>query len=588
MAQLDRFLAAMTEYKAEALILEQDCAPAFQFGSGNKPVSRQVLDCERILALVSEVAGANLNAGPDSGKQDFEYQSSGRAYRGTLANENGGIIAKIIQIIQNPGQPPTGGVPQPPAGAYRAESGMVQSVQSAAQTAGNEADAAVAGNEAGANGHAAGDAATNGAAANGAAANAAATNAAATNGHADNGKGAATAAKSTARVKDSGSIPTVGEVQLEFQVPDDLPQDYRKHIDALLCEMVERGASDLHLCCKHGPIFRVDGHVEEDKSREPVDADELFRMLFSITPQRNREQFLQTHDTDFAYAIPDVSRYRANLFFDRFGPGAVFRAVPNEIVPADKLGLSQEVQNLATMTKGLVLVTGPTGSGKSTTLAGLLDLVNQNRRDHIITIEDPVEFVHPTKKCLVNQREVGVHTNSFKAALRAALREDPDVVLVGELRDLETVEMAIETAETGHLVFGTLHTTTAASTVDRIIDQFPADRQAQIRVMLSESLRGVIAQTLLPKCGGGRIAAHEILMVTPSISNLIREGKTFQIESQMQTGKKFGMQTLNMALLELVKAKTVTAQDAWLKAIDRASLKDIFDRNGVDTSSLVG
>jgi twitching motility protein PilT len=292
--------------------------------------------------------------------------------------------------------------------------------------------------------------------------------------------------------------------------------------------MVDRGASDLHLCCKHGPVFRIDGHVEEDKSSDPIDADELFRMLFSITPQRNREQFLETHDTDFAYAIPEVSRYRANLFFDRYGPGAVFRAVPNDIIPANTLGLTKEVQQLATLTKGLVLVTGPTGSGKSTTLAAILDLVNQQRSDHIITIEDPVEFVHPTKKCLVNQREVGVHTSSFRAALRAALREDPDVVLVGELRDLETVEMAIETAETGHLVFGTLHTTTASSTVDRIIDQFPADRQSQIRVMLSESLRAVIAQTLLPKTGGGRVAAHEILIVNPSISNLIREGKTFE------------------------------------------------------------
>jgi twitching motility protein PilT len=542
MAQLDRFLAAMTEYKAEALVLEQDRAPAFRFQSGTKPVSRQVLDTERILGLIAELTGASLPPDLGGGSHEFEYGNDVARYQGVIENESGGIVATIRQVVAEHGEPPTGGVPQPPAGAYRAESGMVNTIpQPPSEPEPAQAEAP-----------------------------------------APNGNGSAPEQKGFAH------LPTVGEVQLEFQVPDDLPQDYRKRIDALLCEMVEKGASDLHLCCKHGPIFRIDGHVSEDKSRDPIDADELFRMLFSITPQRNREQFLETHDTDFAYAIPEVSRYRANLFFDRYGPGAVFRAVPNDIIPADRLGLTKEVQDLATLTKGLVLVTGPTGSGKSTTLAGILDLVNQKRSDHIITIEDPVEFVHPTKKCLVNQREVGVHTNSFKAALRAALREDPDVVLVGELRDLETVEMAIETAETGHLVFGTLHTTTAASTVDRIIDQFPADRQAQIRVMLSESLRAVISQTLIPKVGGGRVAAHEILIVGPSISNLIREGKTFQIESQMQTGRKFGMQTLNMALLELVKSGAVTAQDAWMKAIDRQNLKDMFDRNGVDTSSLVG
>ena len=545
MAQLDRFLAAMTEYKAEALVLEQDRAPAFRFVSGTKPVSKQTLDTERILALISELTGTPLPSDLGGGAHEFQYGNDVARYEGVIENESGGIVATIRQVVATHGEPPTGGVPQPPAGAYRAESGMINTI--AAPPSDPEPAPAPAEAPAAANG---------------------------------NG--------SKRAPKDVGHLPTVGEVQLDFQVPDDLPQDYRQRIDDLLCEMVEKGASDLHLCCKHGPVFRIDGHVAEDTTRDPIDADELFRMLFSITPQRNREQFLETHDTDFAYAIPEVSRYRANLFFDRYGPGAVFRAVPNDIVPADKLGLTKEVQQLATLAKGLVLVTGPTGSGKSTTLAAILDLVNQQRSDHIITIEDPVEFVHPTKKCLVNQREVGVHTSSFKAALRAALREDPDVVLVGELRDLETVEMAIETAETGHLVFGTLHTTTAASTVDRIIDQFPADRQAQIRVMLSESLRGVIAQTLLPKKGGGRIAAHEILIVNSSISNLIREGKTFQIESQIQTGRKIGMQTLNMALLDLVQRDEITAEDAWMKAIDRHALKDVFDRNGVDTSSLVG
>ena len=233
------------------------------------------------------------------------------------------------------------------------------------------------------------------------------------------------------------------------------------------------------------------------------------------------------------------------------------------------------------LNKGLVLVTGPTGSGKSTTLAAILDLVNSKRNDHIITIEDPIEFVHRNKSCLVNQREVGIHTNGFKEALRAALREDPDIILVGELRDLETMAIAIETAETGHLVFGTLHTTTAAGTVDRIIDQFPPDQQAQVRVMLSESLRAVLAQTLCKKKAGGRVAALEILLGTPSVSNLIREGKTFQLESTMQTGKQHGMQTLNDHMLRLCKEGIIDAKEAYLKAVNKQGLRDTFERNGV-------
>jgi twitching motility protein PilT len=244
------------------------------------------------------------------------------------------------------------------------------------------------------------------------------------------------------------------------------------------------------------------------------------------------------------------------------------------------MGISQPVLDLCFLSKGLVLVTGPTGSGKSTTLAAMIDYINRNRDDHIITIEDPIEFVHPNKRCLVNQREVGVHTSGFKAALRAALREDPDVVLVGELRDLETIAIAIETAETGHLVFGTLHTNTAPSTVDRIIDQFPADRQAQIRMMLSESLKGVISQTLCKKLGGGRVPAHEILLCNSGVANLIREGKTFQIPSIMQTGKAAGMSTLNDALLELVKRKLVEPREAWMKAVAKTDLKALLERAG--------
>src|SRR4029434_5501578 len=276
-------------------------------------------------------------------------------------------------------------------------------------------------------------------------------------------------------------------------------------------------------------------------------------MLEPIIPERNREEFDRRHDTDFAYEIAGLGRFRSNIFMDRKGPGAVFRVIPSKILTAEDLGLSPHILELCQLNKGLVLVTGPTGSGKSTTLCALIDYINRNRTDHIITIEDPIEFVHENKKCLINQREVHNHTDSFKDALRAALREDPDFVLVGEMRDLETVAIAIETAETGHLVFGTLHTNTAPSTVDRMIDQFPPDRQAQIRTMLSESLNGVITQVLCKKKGGGRVAAYEVLILTPAIRNLIREGKTFQIQSLMQTGKGAGMVCLNDSLLDLVQ-----------------------------------
>jgi twitching motility protein PilT len=295
-------------------------------------------------------------------------------------------------------------------------------------------------------------------------------------------------------------------------------------------------------------------------------------VIWPIVPERAREEFLRRRDADFGYELEGHGRFRANLFVDRNGIGAVFRVIPNQIVPIEKLGLSQEVLRLCSLPKGLVLVTGPTGSGKSTTLASLIDYINRTRQAHIITIEDPIEFAFENKKCLVNQREVGTHTGSFRDALRAALREDPDVVLVGEMRDLETIEIALETAETGHLVFGTLHTSSAPSTIDRIVDQFPADRQAQIRVMLSESLKGVIAQMLCRRIAGGRVAAFEIMFGVPAISHLIREKKVFQIPSVMQTGVKIGMRLMNDSLLDLVKRGVITPDEALSKTQDRANL----------------
>jgi len=352
-------------------------------------------------------------------------------------------------------------------------------------------------------------------------------------------------------------------------------------IDSLFHAMVKAGASDLHLTVGSAPIVRKDGHmVKLEEEAAPLTPQDLVALLGPIMPEKNRKEFTERHDTDFAYEIEGLARFRSNVFADRKGPGAVFRVIPSKILTAEQLNLSPAILQLCMLNKGLVLVTGPTGSGKSTTLCAMIDHINRNRQDHIITIEDPIEFVHPNQKCLINQREVHTHTDSFKAALRAALREDPDIVLVGELRDLETVAIAIETAETGHLVFGTLHTTTAASTVDRIVDQFPADRQEQIRIMLSESLRGVIAQNLCRKIGGGRIAALEVLIATSAVSNLIREGKTFQIPSMMQVGKAVGMVSLNDALMELVTKKLVAPDEAYSKAVDKPGFETLLKRGG--------
>jgi len=344
-----------------------------------------------------------------------------------------------------------------------------------------------------------------------------------------------------------------------------------QRLGKLLRALVQSGSSDLHLRVGEPPLFRTHGDIRRQDGTA-LSVNDLELLVLSIMPERNRGEWKETGDTDFAYEITGVARFRVNAARDRKGPVAVFRVIPAKVVTVEEMGLTDEVQRLCYLTKGLVLVTGPTGSGKSTTLCALVDLINRTRTDHIITIEDPIEFVHENKKCLITQRQVHVHTDSFKMALRAALREDPDIVLVGEMRDLETIAIAIETAETGHLVFGTLHTTTAASTVDRMIDQFPADRQAQIRVMLSESLKGVISQTLCKKIAGGRVAAREILLTTPAISNLIREGKTFQITSIIQTSKKLGMLTLNDALLELVEKKVIDPDEAYMKSVEKTGL----------------
>ena len=345
--------------------------------------------------------------------------------------------------------------------------------------------------------------------------------------------------------------------------------------------MTQAGASDLHLCSTVAPMARVDGAMRElEPGKGPLSPARMDALMREIMPERNAAEFDETSDTDFAHMVEGLARFRVNVFKDRQGVGAVLRVIPFELLTVDQIGLPKKVLDLCWLSKGLVLVTGPTGSGKSTTLATLVDFINQHREDHIITIEDPIEFVHKNKKCLVNQREVGTHTRSFKSALRAALREDPDIVLVGEMRDLETISIAIETAETGHLVFGTLHTTSAPSTVDRIIDQFPPDQQEQIRVMLSESLRGVIAQVLCKKRGGGRAAAYEVMIANAAVANLIREGKTFQLKSVMQTGRNQGMQTMNDHILSHVQAGVVSPEEAYIKSNDKHLMKQALAQAG--------
>jgi len=373
--------------------------------------------------------------------------------------------------------------------------------------------------------------------------------------------------------------PVAAAVAGPRRVPPPVPGE--PEVNALFRRMVEMGASDLHLTSDHKPMIRESGDMIEFADYPVLTPDRMKTLLNPIVPSHNMAQFEDVHDTDFAYEIPGLARFRANIFLDRFGLGAVFRQIPVEIVTAEKLGLSKEVLDLCFLSKGLVLVTGPTGSGKSTTLCALIDYINRHRKDHIITIEDPIEFVHSKKNCLINQREVHIHTKSFSSALRAALREDPDIILVGEMRDLETISIAIETAETGHLVFGTLHTTTAASTVDRIIDQFPADRQSQIRTMLASSLKGVVAQTLCKKIGKGRVAAMEILFVTSAVSNLIREGKIFQIPSVIQTAKGQGMVLLNDALFKLVVEDKVSPEEAYTKSVDKANFVAQLKTRGI-------
>ncbi len=336
-------------------------------------------------------------------------------------------------------------------------------------------------------------------------------------------------------------------------------------ITELLAFSAKQGASDLHLSAGLPPMIRVDGDVRRI-NLPPLEHKQVHALIYDIMNDKQRKDFEEFLETDFSFEVPGVARFRVNAFNQNRGAGAVFRTIPSKVLTMEELGMGEVFKRVSDVPRGLVLVTGPTGSGKSTTLAAMLDYLNNTKYHHILTIEDPIEFVHESKKCLVNQREVHRDTLGFSEALRSALREDPDIILVGEMRDLETIRLALTAAETGYLVFGTLHTTSAAKTIDRVVDVFPAEEKAMVRSMLSESLQSVISQTLIKKIGGGRVAAHEIMIGTPAIRNLIREDKVAQMYSAIQTGGSLGMQTLDMCLKGLVAKGLISRENAREKA----------------------
>ncbi len=537
MAKFDGFIGKLFQEQAEALVFETGANVIMKNGDSLVPIMKIALTTPQILGTLTEVAPIEARAKANTGN-NFSYQYESPSGLVEISVERKGTTIRGT-VVRAGGQ---ASAPPPAAPAPRAAA----SANGSGAPAANAARSSFSGRM---------------------------------SAEPPAPAPQRTALPSTARSADPAPARTV-EVQSFGGTPE-----ARKYIDDLLNVMLKRRASDVHLSSDNPPMFRIDGEMIPLTDYDILTPEALRDIIFSITPERNRKQWDEIKDTDFAHEN-ELARFRVNVFADRKGIGAVLRQIPNNILTAEQMNISKAILDLCFLPKGLVLVTGPTGSGKSTTLAAIVDYINRNRTDHIITIEDPIEFVHPNKKCLVNQREVGIHTGSFKHALRAALREDPDIVLVGEMRDLETIAIAIETAETGHLVFGTLHTNTAPSTVDRVIDQFPADRQSQIRVMLSESLKAVISQTLCKKIGGGRVPALEVLMVTTAIANLIREGKTYQILSSMQTSKGLGMCVMNESLLELVKKKLVEPKDAFAKSLNKADFAKLLEREGIRIPNL--
>ena len=539
MPRIDPLLAALVSNRADAVRLSDGDIAHIIKGGAPHPLTRTPLAEGQLLLLLREMAPPEIAGGLGGAEPvEFSYSNGEGSFLARVRRDNG-----VLQAVVSPGARPATPTPSRPSAANgngngHYANGDSASVSNGMEQNGNRPVAAVAEAPARENGAAAGR-------------------------------------------PEATSYPSSAP-----KLRPAVDQSARAEINGLLKQLVDETGSDLHLRVGEPPILRVHGELKRLEHKPRVEAGLLESMITSIMPDRNFVEFRDSNDTDFAHEIEGVARFRANAFRDHHGAGAVFRVIPDKVATVEDLGVTPEVQNLCQLTKGLVLVTGPTGSGKSTTLGALVDLVNRTRDDHVITIEDPIEFVHKNKRCVITQRQVGLHTGSFKAALRAALREDPDVVLIGELRDLETISIALETAETGHLVFGTLHTTTAVGTIDRVIDQFPADRQAQIRVMLADSLKGVISQTLCKKIGGGRVAAREILLSLPSVANLIREGKAFQIPSVMQTSRKLGMIQLGDVLIDLVDQKIVGPQDAYMKSTDKAAFATLLRNRGHDTAFL--
>ncbi len=532
MAHLDRFIDVMFRAGAERLVLRPDEKVMIASGDDMRPLTAQPTTLPQVMQLLREVAPAYLaEAMSQADSCEFEYTSPAGPVRVLVQQDSGAVRIEISPEIEAVGAanvaPPTTARADRPPSATTATIATPAPSPSLGKIPTPAPRAVV-------------------------------------------GAAPSSGVTPTAISQNSASPARTAAAASPANAPR-LEQFFRR--------MVQERCSDLHLCSGCPPLFRQDGAMVTLGPATPLAAETVREMLIEITPAGHRAEFESRHDTDFSYEIPGLARYRCNLFLDRRGMGGVFRVIPAQIPNAKNLGLSKAMLDLCDLSKGLVLVTGPTGSGKSTTLAAMIDHINNTRSDHIITVEDPIEFMHENRKCLVNQREIGGHTNDFKSALRAALREDPDIVLVGEMRDLETMEIAIETAETGHLVFGTLHTNTAASTVDRIIDQFPGDRQNQVRSMLADSLKGVISQTLCKKKGGGMVAAHEVLLVNAAVSNLVREGKTFQIPTIMQTGRAGGMTTLNDSLLELVKQGIVEPHQAFAKSVARSEFRALLERN---------
>src|SRR6266545_2237136 len=537
-ARLDPFLDVMLRERADQLYLLPDEPVTLVKDGKPRKVSKQPLTDQHIYALMVEVAPPEAADKIDQHSEtEFDYAGANGLVRVRIVPEAGrltAVISAVRRASQEGGAMPVVRSPVPETTAKR------PAAQAASPAPTPTAPSPAAGKQA-----------------------------------------------APAKAPRASVIAAAPMVDSPVSSPGDLPGEFgssefqaaEQKLGKLLRALVQSSSSDLHLRVGEPPMFRTHGEIKR-QSGSGLSVNDLELLVLSIMPERNRGEWKETGDTDFAYEIAGLARFRVNAARDRKGPVAVFRVIPSEVATVERLNVSKEVQQLCYLNKGLVLVTGPTGSGKSTTLCALIDLINRTRTDHVITIEDPIEFVHENKKCVITQRQVGVHTDSFKAALRAALREDPDIVLVGELRDLETVAIAIETAETGHLVFGTLHTTTASSTVERVVDQFPGDRQAQIRVMLSESLKGVVSQMLCKRISGGRVAAREILLATPAISNLIREGKTFQIPSIIQTSKQLGMITLNDALLDLVEKKEISPDEAYLKSVEKSGLSASLKAKG--------